>query len=334
MKNCFFLVLFIVGAFSGYAEILSGRIRFINEGEPGEYFVAINEDIRISPREIEVTPATEIQVRIYQTRLFSSPVFYDGKIKVNPGSTMNIRFSIPFLTEEERTFIKEKNDLLFHFETDFNSAESLKKELKALADLFSETPFCLGLEIYEKYYREKLNAVFESEAKTAINDFTHSGTNEIIFVENWDGKVYFYTGISFSALWYPVEGTYATVFGGGLNSGFSVPVKAFASVGYFISGIFEPSLFTFGGGLTPSFAFHFGENKEFSFGISPLEGFVRIDYRSHPVVTKFGLNASVQFDFKNAYCRISGGGTFDREPVMILSAGFRWDFPVSARRMI
>lgn len=130
------------------------------------------------------------------------------------------------------------------------------------------------------------------------------------------------------------QGTYATVFGGGLNSGFSVPVKAFASVGYFISGIFEPSLFTFGGGLTPSFAFHFGENKEFSFGISPLEGFVRIDYRSHPVVTKFGLNASVQFDFKNAYCRISGGGTFDREPVMILSAGFRWDFPVSARRMI
>lgn len=332
MKNCFFLVLFIVGAFSGYAEILSGRIRFINEGEPGEYFVAINEDIRISPREIEVTPATEIQVRIYQTRLFSSPVFYNGKVKVDSGSTLNIRFTIPFLISEEKEFIEKKEQAISFLEIKNPFSGEVKKELSTLIRVFSDTPFCPELQIYAKFYQEKLNRILAEERKLQTSTVAIADSEAVLY--DFNGKAFFYTGISFSALWYPVEGTYATVFGGGLNSGFSVPVKAFASVGYFISGIFEPSLFTFGGGLTPSFAFHFGENKEFSFGISPLEGFVRIDYRSHPVVTKFGLNASVQFDFKNAYCRISGGGTFDREPVMILSAGFRWDFPVSARRMI
>lgn len=332
MKNCFFLLLFIVGAFSGYAEILSGRIRFINEGEPGEYFVAINEDIRISPREIEVTPATEIQVRIYQTRLFSSPVFYNGKVKVDSGSTLNIRFTIPFLISEEKEFIEKKEQAISFLEIKNPFSGEVKKELSTLIRVFSDTPFCPELQIYAKFYQEKLNRILAEERKLQTSTVAIADSEAVLY--DFNGKAFFYTGISFSALWYPVEGTYATVFGGGLNSGFSVPVKAFASVGYFISGIFEPSLFTFGGGLTPSFAFHFGENKEFSFGISPLEGFVRIDYRSHPVVTKFGLNASVQFDFKNAYCRISGGGTFDREPVMILSAGFRWDFPVSARRMI
>lgn len=332
MKNCFFLVLFIVGAFSGYAEILSGRIRFINEGEPGEYFVAINEDIRISPREIEVTPATEIQVRIYQTRLFSSPVFYNGKVKVDSGSTLNIRFTIPFLISEEKEFIEKKEQAISFLEIKNPFSGEVKKELSTLIRVFSDTPFCPELQIYAKFYQEKLNRILAEERKLQTSTVAIADSEAVLY--DFNGKAFFYTGISFSALWYPVEGTYATVFGGGLNSGFSVPVKAFVSVGYFISGIFEPSLFTFGGGLTPSFAFHFGENKEFSFGISPLEGFVRIDYRSHPVVTKFGLNASVQFDFKNAYCRISGGGTFDREPVMILSAGFRWDFPVSARRMI
>lgn len=332
MKNCFFLVLFIVGAFSGYAEILSGRIRFINEGEPGEYFVAINEDIRISPREIEVTPATEIQVRIYQTRLFSSPVFYNGKVKVDSGSTLNIRFTIPFLISEEKEFIEKREQAISFLEIKNPFSGEVKKELSTLIRVFSDTPFCPELQIYAKFYQEKLNRILAEERKLQTSTVAIADSEAVLY--DFNGKAFFYTGISFSAMWYPVEGTYATVFGGGLNSGFSVPVKAFASVGYFISGIFEPSLFTFGGGLTPSFAFHFGENKEFSFGISPLEGFVRIDYRSHPVVTKFGLNASVQFDFKNAYCRISGGGTFDREPVMILSAGFRWDFPVSARRMI
>lgn len=332
MKNCFFLLLFIVGAFSGYAEILSGRIRFINEGEPGEYFVAINEDIRISPREIEVTPATEIQVRIYQTRLFSSPVFYNGKVKVDSGSTLNIRFTIPFLISEEKEFIEKKEQAISFLEIKNPFSGEVKKELSTLIRVFSDTPFCPELQIYAKFYQEKLNRILAEERKLQTSTVAIADSEAVLY--DFNGKAFFYTGISFSALWYPVEGTYATVFGGGLNSGFSVPVKAFASVGYFISGIFEPSLFTFGGGLTPFFAFHFGENKEFSFGISPLEGFVRIDYRSHPVVTKFGLNASVQFDFKNAYCRISGGGTFDREPVMILSAGFRWDFPVSARRMI
>ena len=332
MKNCFFLVLFIVGAFSGYAEILSGRIRFINEGEPGEYFVAINEDIRISPREIEVTPATEIQVRIYQTRLFSSPVFYNGKVKVDSGSTLNIRFTIPFLISEEKEFIEKREQAISFLEIKNPFSGEVKKELSTLIRVFSDTPFCPELQIYAKFYQEKLNRILAEERKLQTSTVAIADSEAVLY--DFNGKAFFYTGISFSAMWYPVEGTYATVFGGGLNSGFSVPVKAFASVGYFISGIFEPSLFTFGGGLTPSFAFHFGENKEFSFGISPLEGFVPIDYRSHPVVTKFGLNASVQFDFKNAYCRISGGGTFDREPVMILSAGFRWDFPVSARRMI
>lgn len=332
MKNCFFLLLFIVGAFSGYAEILSGRIRFINEGEPGEYFVAINEDIRMSPREIEVTPATEIQVRIYQTRLFSSPVFYNGKVKVDSGSTLNIRFTIPFLISEEKEFIEKKEQAISFLEIKNPFSGEVKKELSTLIRVFSDTPFCPELQIYAKFYQEKLNRILAEERKLQTSTVAIADSEAVLY--DFNGKAFFYTGISFSAMWYPVEGTYATVFGGGLNSGFSVPVKAFASVGYFISGIFEPSLFTFGGGLTPSFAFHFGENKEFSFGISPLEGFVRIDYRSHPVVTKFGLNASVQFDFKNAYCRISGGGTFDREPVMILSAGFRWDFPVSARRMI
>ncbi len=332
MKNCFFLVLFIVGAFSGYAEILSGRIRFINEGEPGEYFVAINEDIRISPREIEVTPATEIQVRIYQTRLFSSPVFYNGKVKVDSGSTLNIRFTIPFLISEEKEFIEKKEQAISFLEIKNPFSGEVKKELSTLIRVFSDTPFCPELQIYAKFYQEKLNRILAEERKLQTSTVAIADSEAVLY--DFNGKAFFYTGISFSAMWYPVEETFAAKIGGGLNLGFAVPVKSFFSLGYFTSGVFEPGLFMLVLGLTPFFSFSVGENKDVSLAVSPLEGIGRFDYREMPVVSCFGLGAAIQADFRNVYFRLMCGGSFEKEFIATLSAGCRWDLKIGNRENV
>ena len=312
---------------------LESQLIFINKGVAAQYFVIIKGKTYKNPTSLAILPG-KIHIEVYQNRMFRKVILLNKSYLINANSENRIVFTIPWLTGEEKIFVGRKDGWIDKNYSDSDKYDEVKSILKKMISNFSNILYNPKLISYKRKYQnllvnldkpKKIDVVEENPEVVVIEKEVNPPKQELIPVDIDNDKWAIYLGLSTSLYLYSMTETDTLWFGGGADFGFDILVKDNFYLGYFLSAIFEPSIFMISFGITPDFHFKLSNTKNIAMSFVPLELGLRFDYFSELQVVS-GFSSSLKLDVGNGYFRLGIGGYLDDSLLFRFSGGYRFSY--------